>query len=595
MHDRYNMIAVRALSNLCSLALYDHDGARAGAYVLHALMDSLPQLTRLQLGMVSPEQLSHMGLQLAPKLQQVHVHVDIRGKVRTEWWHAAEQRKLLAAWLKQHGHTVSTLEICDTCLPSPFPRTTSAWGEVAAVFQDAAATAATSTAAVDAPAVSSKGWQLQSLAIGELETNQLQQLLQHLPAHSLTQLRCSLAQADTDDIIGSLLSQLSRLTALRSIDLILPKLDASGDRLLAPLSSLQQVTALQVRKGLLRRMQLQHLQLPLLQQLRADIGGGRANRARADQLQLAHLEALTQLSLKDRTGVLSPAEQLPPHLHELTLRQVEYHHRDEGSKYSLQPLLVLSRLEKLQLCMRDGAAAAAEQLAQLTSISSLTEVELSYAWELSSAEEAGQAKAAAEAAAVAWLMLPLKALSWSSTWVSGWFDFSDSWRCAIPAAVLHVVGSLQGLTKLELCAATKYSSDLPEPAQLAAMLQPLTGLQQLKLTSSMDVINPGWDSGACEGDPVYAVDALCEYDGGSVASVDEVPGFEVDAVAALLRSIGGLGELGDVCMHLQMPLTESAVTELSETVQQLLPQWLVPHCQVDVYQLKVDTGARHFF
>jgi hypothetical protein len=109
------------------------------------------------------------------------------------------------------------------------------------------------------------------------------------------------------------------------------------------------------------------------------------------------------------------------------------------------------------------------------------------------------------------------------------------------------------------------------------MLQPLTGLQQLQLTCSAALFEHGF------GDKR-----------GGMASVGEVPGYERDAVAALLQVVGGLGDLAEVRVKLQMQLSESAAAELRDMVQELLPKsahWLLPYCKVATGVLSIDSGA----
>jgi hypothetical protein len=264
-------------------------------------------------------------------------------------------------------------------------------------------------------------------------------------------------------------------------------------------------------------------------------------------------------------NVLASPEQLPPNLQELMLR---HHGRDcsNGSSYSLRPLLALSRLQKLQLGMRD-AAPAAEDLAALSSISSLTELGLSYTKaellheEQTNTEQAAAAEAtaeaAAEAAAAAWHLLPLKALSWNSSY--------------IPATIIEQASALQGLTRLELHTWSAHLGDQLAPVQLAAMLRALTGLQRLQLTRR-SVGFPGKSDNAAHRDNIYR--------------------FEPDAVASLLQAIGGLRELGGARVELQMHLTKSAADELDGRLQELLPSWMLGrHCRVTVDLLKFDTGG----
>uniref|UniRef100_A0A383W4A6 Uncharacterized protein n=1 Tax=Tetradesmus obliquus TaxID=3088 RepID=A0A383W4A6_TETOB len=188
---------------------------------------------------------------------------------------------------------------------------------------------------------------------------------------------------------------------------------------------------------------------------------------RADQLQLAHLTALTQLLLQDYGHprcMLAPAEQLPPNLQTLHL----YHGGDsaghnDGSDGSLQPLLALSQLQSFELRMHCGAPPASE-LAALSSISSLAEVKLVYLWHDLNAGHmmaphlcAPLTEAAADVAASAWLTLPMKSLHWISY--------------SMPAAVVQLAGALQGLTSLQLSTNCEDADDGLVPAQLAAMLQ----------------------------------------------------------------------------------------------------------------------------
>lgn len=229
-----------------------------------------------------------------------------------------------------------------------------------------------------------------------------------------------------------------------------------------------------------------------------------------------------------------------------------------GSSGSLQPLLLLRRLQTVRLHMRCGAPAAAE-LAALSSISSLKEVKLLCIWEQRSAPhlrtQLGEAaEAAAEGGAAAWLTLPVKALQW------------HSYRML--AAVVQRAGALQGLTSLQLLTDCEDVDDGLVPAQLAAMLQPLTGLRQLQL--------------ACNGSrKVTRGSAAALY------SVGEVPGYECGAVAALMQAVGGLRELADVSVHLQMQLSEAAVVELRSLQQELLPCWMARICKVDARLLSI--------
>jgi hypothetical protein len=105
------------------------------------------------------------------------------------------------------------------------------------------------------------------------------------------------------------------LTALCSLD-IQTSSHLSGDAVwqeddvLAPLSVLQQLTRLNL--GIVRREQLQHLQLPQLEQLEEC-----CSRTENELLRMGHLTALHKLTLQSYTSNMRREDQLPPNLREL--------------------------------------------------------------------------------------------------------------------------------------------------------------------------------------------------------------------------------------------------------------------------------------
>jgi hypothetical protein len=118
-----------------------------------------------------------LTIQQLPQLQALHLKINAM--------YESQQLVLLAAWLKQHGHIVSTLKIYDTGTSAP------AWAELVAAFQVAAVAAAASPTGDAAAEVSTKQWQLQTFTTGIPDAVAAStELLQHLPAHSLTQLKC---------------------------------------------------------------------------------------------------------------------------------------------------------------------------------------------------------------------------------------------------------------------------------------------------------------------------------------------------------------------------------------------------------------------
>uniref|UniRef100_A0A383W3M9 Uncharacterized protein n=1 Tax=Tetradesmus obliquus TaxID=3088 RepID=A0A383W3M9_TETOB len=526
--NRGSMTAMQRLTNLRSLTLHKDSATNADAEDLgeipQSLAATLQQLTLLRVGVIRPAQLCCITSKLPPQLQQLHAEVSVHQN--------AQELVLLVRWLKQHRRIITSLKVCDAdCCGRGWA---SAWTALAAAF-GAASDAAVPTPAASTAARGSNRLQLQSFsaAVGDHGTAAaLAQLLQHLPAHSLTQLGCCLSCSDAGEMRPPAVNGLSRLTALRRLCLFISVREASlqPHTLLAPLSALPQLTAVQLLRSSGRgwqvsRGQLQHLQLPRLKQLKqleASVGG--ALTERVNQLQLAHLTAVTQLSLELTAYVLAPSEQLPPNVRVLSLN---YFSEDEyvshSGQYSLQPLLPLTRLQRLQLWMSNGAPAAHE-LAALSSISSLTSVDLCFNWGVGADHINGEqaaAAAAAEGVAAPWPTLPLRALSWGSS--------------RILPAVLQAITALHGLTCLALHTTSWRAGDGLAPAQAAAALQQLTGLRQLELTCSYDA-------------------GLSNIGG---TSDGEDPDVGAEAVEALLSALGGLRELGYMCVRLQIGISGS--------------------------------------
>jgi hypothetical protein len=107
----------------------------------------------------------------------------------------------------------------------------------------------------------------------------------------------------------------------------------------------------------------------------------------------------------------------------------------------------------------DCASAAlpkARELAQLSTLRSLQEVRV--VW-----DSCGVRAATVEGITAAFQVLPLTALSWQ--------------HAGIPAAAMQQLGSLQGLTALQLS-----NEAVVSPAQLAVVVRQLTALQRLHLT-----------------------------------------------------------------------------------------------------------------
>jgi hypothetical protein len=122
----------------------------------------------------------------------------------------------------------------------------------------------------------------------------------------------------------------------------------------------------------------------------------------------------------------------------------------------LQPLLALSQLAKLQLEFTGSPAVAAQDLQQLSTLSSLQELGLSYRL---------GAQADVEGAAKAW---PVKSLLWVYE--------------EVPPHLLEQLRELQGLTQLVLSAVGLGGGSIhATPEQLAVVLQQLVNLQCLTI------------------------------------------------------------------------------------------------------------------
>jgi Leucine-rich repeat (LRR) protein len=169
---------------------------------------------------------------------------------------------------------------------------------------------------------------------------------------------------------------------------------------------------------------------------------------------------------------LSSQDKLPPNLEELQWTSITL-----CSHRARQPLLALSRLQKLTLGLKQMYPAAAD-LSQLRSLRNLQEVELAYTNERFSPLFAG-----AEASAAAWLVLPVRSLSLV---VTG----------SVTEALLQHLGKLTGLKSLSLtfgdvASLPKLVGVLPK---LAGVLPKLAGLQQLTmvLKAATDITDEAW-------------------------------------------------------------------------------------------------------
>jgi hypothetical protein len=321
---RDSMQAVAALTRLQRLYLQGpivhtrHRAAAAADDALAPLAARLQQLTQLCINPITPAQL----LQLSPKLQQLHI-VGNR--------YSPEQLQQLAVWMQQKGRIVRSLHFRNCPGPDEREEHAEQWAAaLSAVIAAFAATAAAPTAAAAAavPDTTSAGWQLASLTVAGLTSDcSSAALLQALPANSLTHLECTVGWGDATDMAA--LCRLTGLQRLRLLDRdtryawnnddddhVDHRLADQTDGVLAQLSALQCLTRLALPSA--RRVQLQQLQLPRLQQLEGWLSSTR----KQEQLLLGHMTSVTELALYDYCypcDGYAPTEQLPPNLRTLAI------------------------------------------------------------------------------------------------------------------------------------------------------------------------------------------------------------------------------------------------------------------------------------
>jgi hypothetical protein len=356
-------------------------------------------------------------------------------------------------------------------------------------------------------------------------------VLQHMPASSLTQLSCT---AEWQDVLPAHFSPaltaadyaaVCGLTGLRSLTLGHWPVGSQQPYALGPSTMLQQLTALRLET--VGRQQLGLLQLPQLQALYVGLDSGSTA-----QLQLGHLSSVSRLWVQDRLGRLQPDDTLPPNVVDLW-----WHNSDVRSVWSMQPLLRLRCLRKLQLrsVWVAGATAvqlqeAAADLARLSSLSSLQEVELAYDW--SCFFEGVETLTTAEAAAVtalsaAWQVLPLTSLALDSA--------------CIPVSALQQALLPQAVSTLQLVQTPSMVPQLLAPAALTSLLQHTTAQQQLQLGCHLDCSMSSLPHG---------------LDGGLRGAADAEP---VGDIARLLMAVCSLLVLEVACVKLGVQLSAAAV------------------------------------
>jgi hypothetical protein len=574
-----SMQAVAALTGLRSLQLIGRTAvakswlfhsAVAPTDVLAPLATALQQLTQLE---IEPVTLTQLGW-LPPQLQQLHVTVEIK--------HSLQQLTLLARWMQQRGvGIVRTLKLRDTV---PFQLTDPGWAlaanALAAAFSadGLSATAAAAAEAVAAPevglaaaaaaaapslppppplppaAAAAASCQLQSLTVEshDLSFDRAEPawpLLQQLPASSLTHLRFCLNWRSTAQTAALL-----ALTALRSLNLgafagLNGRLYSYTSQMpvdvLAPLSALQQLTSLKL--AMAQRAQLQHLQLPQLHELFISVDYGESH---GQLLQLGHFAAVQRLRVLNRGDPFQRGAVVPPNV---MLRCTDVELAGENG-FSAEPLLGLSCLQKLQLRTSVNPAVAAE-LVRLTQLTSLQEVELAHTLQ----HYIRYAAADFVALPAAWGVLPLRALSYSCGHNSE----------PIPVGLIQQIAALTGLTRLYLNAQGGHVD--ATPAQLVSMLQQMVSLRNLSL-HGVGSLAPVVGRTRLTRSAAAALSAAADASaGGGASSSSGVKVYlDVETVAMLFETVGGMQDLEKAFVSLLVRFDAKEVRQLQDMLQQRL-------------------------
>jgi hypothetical protein len=200
--------------------------------------------------------------------------------------------------------------------------------------------------------------------------------------------------------------------------------------------------------------------------------------------------------------------------------------------FSVQLLLPLSHLTKLQIEITE-AEAECEALGQLSSLPHLQELGVScYA----SGYKLGLA------AAAAWAVLPLQKLELSN----------------VSASLLQQLTNFQGLTRLCLVNV--------DAMQVTAVISQLPNLRSFALKLSVSGVQS----------PPFSQRGTTL----SLSNAQACAAFET--VAALLQAIGGLQELAEVCVSMQLRVDSDgpALQQFDGLCWQLLPRSLVQNCQL---------------
>jgi hypothetical protein len=428
-----------------------------------------------------------------------------------------QQLLQLADWLQQHSGIIKSLGLHN----GPSLENSSAF--VTAMEK--------LTAPIQAATICDR-FRLESLTLNEFRSiRSAGPLLQQLSTCSATQLKCSIDWGSAVDV-GALCS----LTSLHSLHLVQSDVSLQPDDAVTPLSALQRLTQLQLCA--VHCAQLAVLWLPQLQRL--DLN--RCDCDQGQQLQLGHMTALQQLQLLDcricstqhttsralENITCSSEGQLPP-----KLREMQWLCADEGLGFSMQQLLALTGLQKLELPGRIPDSEP-QQLPQLSRLAGLTGIGIY----------------CSAAIAVTCCALPIKALSITS----------DD---ATPA-VLQQLCAFSGLTYL-----TVHGKHLPATMeQLSTTLAQLTALQHVSVTGFSTTA----DRPARSMRSSRAAAQTSSPGSSSYVAAGARAAHSVEGVAMLLRALGRLPDIGSVLVAVPVMLNRAEARHIKEQ----LPAWLQP-------------------
>jgi hypothetical protein len=522
----------------------------------------LKQLTQLYVSPIISAQLQYLPAQV----RELHLTVLLNApSQQCTFLEATEQ---LAGWLQRRIMTVRSLEVVGPCFAS-----SADWQQanaaLDAAFHAASSALVAAAGTVHEAAQAPSSMQLESFSISwdpKAATPGspcfgLQGVLQHMPASTLTQLTCTaewqhvLPPYFDLAVVAADCAAVCGLSNLRSLTLT-HRLRSNRWDELGPLTVLQQLTQLQLES--VGSHQLRQLEMSQLLYVGLDSSPA--------QLQLRHLTSVSRLWVQDRVGVLQAGDQLQPNLVDL------WWYSEPMDEWSLQPLLRLSCLRQLQLRFSmmvnvnqpSRAASAAAELARLSSLSRLRQLELTYDWHHYAADVQqliAAVSAVAEPLAAAWQVLPLTSLAWR-------------FKCT-PIAVLQQGMLLQGLSSLQLVSAAwiRWQPELVAPAAVMSLLQRATALQQLHLECQLDCSTlraPGVVSWvvATMGSWVRAPGVSQGLGGGQLGAADAGP---AGGILHLLRAVWSFPELEVACVKLGVQLSDEVVGQLSGMIQQQVP------------------------